>query len=51
MTAIGSVQRAAASSKKVKGLMDTDNSMVSAGVGERGIRRTNANGKNTIKMF
>ena len=35
-------------SKKEKGLMDVDNSVVIAG-GEGGIRGLNGNGKNTIK--
>ena len=35
-------------SKKEKGLMDVDNSVVIAG-GEGGIRGLNVNGKNTIK--
>ena len=36
-------------SKKDKGLMDVDNSVVIAG-GKRGIREINGNGKNTIKI-
>ena len=34
--------------KKEKGLMEVDNSVVSAGVGIRGLK---GNGKNTIKKF
>ena len=36
-------------SKKEKGLMDMDNSMVIPS-GERGIRELKGNGKNTIKI-
>ena len=36
-------------SKKEKGLMDVDNSVVTAG-GEESIRGLNGNGKNTIRI-
>ena len=36
-------------SKKEKGLLDTDNSVVIA-VGREGMRGLNGNGKNTIKI-